>query len=447
MRKRLIPLICCAVAVLFLCSFLAGASGTVHINGAENVLDRLFSESYAIGADGTALLGTDDVSVLTASGIQTVGTESGEGGGGLVYVDGTVPAPMQVIRVALRYYYSEGRNSSVAEARLENAVGGGYEFGYLDESRAFVPYLIDVVVTPPAETDPPEETPAPADPVLPEETPSEGTAAETPEPTPEPAPEPVIVQEVARTDVRKLSMRPDGNGGVCVFDTDTDELLFSLPSTGKDRYLVVHPISPDEESVTWFSRQRYYGDFAYTDLGNGKLTVVNILPLERYLLGVCGSEMGSSFPLEALKAQAVAARTYAAFYRGGVYAQNFGFDLTCDTYCQAYGGYVDAPRIVQAVEETENQYLTYDGKLINALYFSADGGETLDSELVFPNALPYLRGYKDPYEASVWTRGPNGHCVGMSQWGAYAMASNYGKNYQEILGFYYTGVGLSYGIR
>ena len=94
---------------------------------------------------------------------------------------------------------------------------------------------------------------------------------------------------------------------------------------------------------------------------------------------------------------------------------------------------------------TENQYLTCNGSIVDALFFAADGGETLDSEAVFPSALPYLRGVKDPYEEKAWTRGPYGHQVGMSQWGAYAMAKYFEKDYKDILGFYYTGVGLSYG--
>ena len=64
---------------------------------------------------------------------------------------------------------------------------------------------------------------------------------------------------------------------------------------------------------------------------------------------------------------------------------------------------------------------------------------------MFPNRLDYLRGVTDPYEAAVWTRGAYGHRVGMSQWGANAMARYYNKDYKDILGFYYTGVGLSYG--
>jgi hypothetical protein len=386
MRKRVIFLVCAAVLLLFLCSFLADAGENIYINGSADVLQQRLGACYAIGGSGTALLGTDSVHILTASGVQTLESDAAVGGGGLVSVGGTVAIRTDIVKVSLRYYYSDDRDSSMTEARLENAVGSGYAFGYLDENRAFVPY-----------------------------------------------------DETSVTDVRTLSIRPDDAGGVEIYNTETEELLYAVPNADRNSYLVIHPLSPDAESVTWFARKRYYGDFAYADIGNGRITVLNILPMERYLLGVCDAEMGGGFPLEALKAQAVAARTYAASYIGGAY-RAYGFDLTSDTYSQAYTGYTEDARIRQAVAETENLYLTYRGSLINALYFAADGGE-------FPNALPYLRGYPDPYEESVWRRGASGHRVGMSQWGACAMAQVFGKNYQEILGFYYTGVGLSYGVR
>ena len=97
------------------------------------------------------------------------------------------------------------------------------------------------------------------------------------------------------------------------------------------------------------------------------------------------------------------------------------------------------------MEATNNQYLTYEGAVINALYSAANGGESRNSEDVGFSYLPYLRGVEDPYESAVWTRGVNGHQLGMSQWGAQAMAKHFNKSYQDILGFYYTGVGLSYG--
>ena len=262
------------------------------------------------------------------------------------------------------------------------------------------------------------------------------------------------------------------------------------------------------------------------------------MPLEEYIIGVVGAEMPASFPLEALKAQAVAARTYAvrhmtAFGGSGCSGADICTDSGC---CQSYksteqlrekfGGeaerYMDKLR--QAVYETEGEYAAYKGEPIEALYHSSAGGRTEDAQNVFSAALPYLVGVDSPgeetagkYAAEVrvslgeftnrvnkkWpasklkknrlgeqvkvvsrydsgrvkelklnkitvsgrelrrlfdlnsanftlsigekvtirTKG-YGHGVGMSQYGAHAMALT-GKTYREILAWYYPGTSLS----
>lgn len=136
------------------------------------------------------------------------------------------------------------------------------------------------------------------------------------------------------------------------------------------------------------------------------------LPLEEYLIGVVGAEMPASFPLEALKAQAVAARTYAvrhmtAFGGSGCSGADICTDSGC---CQSYksteqlrekfGGeaerYMDKLR--QAVYETEGEYAAYKGEPIEALYHSSAGGRTEDAQNVFSAALPYLVGVDSPGE-------------------------------------------------
>ncbi len=136
------------------------------------------------------------------------------------------------------------------------------------------------------------------------------------------------------------------------------------------------------------------------------------MPLEEYIIGVVGAEMPASFPLEALKAQAVAARTYAvrrmrAFGGGGCGGADICTDSGC---CQSYkspeqlreklGGeaehYMDKLR--QAVYETEGEYAAYNGEPIEALYHSSAGGRTEDAQNVFSAALPYLIGVDSPGE-------------------------------------------------
>jgi stage II sporulation protein D len=122
----------------------------------------------------------------------------------------------------------------------------------------------------------------------------------------------------------------------------------------------------------------------------GSLTVVNVVPLEDYLLGVVPSELGLP-QLEAQKAQAVAARTYAIANIGGY--GNQGFDLVPTVWSQVYKGVsIETKMGTEAVRSTRGIIATYDGKPINALYTSTCGGRTENSENIFEFAEPYLRG-------------------------------------------------------
>jgi stage II sporulation protein D len=140
----------------------------------------------------------------------------------------------------------------------------------------------------------------------------------------------------------------------------------------------------------------YRGSVEVTANSRGLLNVINVVPLEDYLLGVVPAEISpASFPeIEALRAQAVAARTYA-IARSTVsdrYKQE-GFDLTDDARSQVYGGYsIEHPLTSRAVEETRGMVAVFAGKPIEALYTSTCGGHTENSEGVFPGgAVPYLR--------------------------------------------------------
>jgi stage II sporulation protein D len=121
------------------------------------------------------------------------------------------------------------------------------------------------------------------------------------------------------------------------------------------------------------------------------LTLVNELPLEDYLRGVVPNELSPSTfgQVEALKAQAVAARTY--IYRNlGQYA-NEGYDVCSTDSCQVYAGASsEDPLSTQAVVDTRGTIATYDGKPINALYSSTCGGRTEDAANIFNEKIPYL---------------------------------------------------------
>jgi stage II sporulation protein D len=127
--------------------------------------------------------------------------------------------------------------------------------------------------------------------------------------------------------------------------------------------------------------------------GNARrtLTVVNELPLEEYLRGVVPNELSPTAfgQIEALKAQAVAARTYIQRNLGQF--RNEGYDVCATDSCQVYFGLrTEDPLATQAVSETRGVVATYDGKPINALYSSTCGGRTEDAENIFGERVPYL---------------------------------------------------------
>ncbi len=128
--------------------------------------------------------------------------------------------------------------------------------------------------------------------------------------------------------------------------------------------------------------------------GAAGVAVINVLNLEAYLRGVVPAEMGPrAFPLlEALKAQAVAARTYAVAHLGEHAAE--GYDLCDSPACQAYEGVeAERPLTDRAVRETDGEVVTYQGRPIDAMYHSTCAGHTEDGGALFPaRAAPYLKG-------------------------------------------------------
>ena len=126
----------------------------------------------------------------------------------------------------------------------------------------------------------------------------------------------------------------------------------------------------------------------------GKLLVVNKVDLEEYLFGVVPNEMSPSWPSEALKAQAVAARTYA-LHDLRKHASD-GYNVCATTHCQVYRGQ-KSERVTtnKAVSETAGEYLVYDGKIISSMFHASGGGYTENSENVWGGNVPYLRGVPD----------------------------------------------------
>jgi stage II sporulation protein D len=130
---------------------------------------------------------------------------------------------------------------------------------------------------------------------------------------------------------------------------------------------------------------------------SGGVTAVNFVDLELYLYSVLGGEMPASWPPEALKSQAVAARSYALYRRSR--SQNQPYDVVSTTASQVYKGLEsEAVSTRAAVDATRNQVLTYNGQIIEAVFHSSSGGYTENVEDVWSQALPYLRAVQD-YDA------------------------------------------------
>jgi stage II sporulation protein D len=116
---------------------------------------------------------------------------------------------------------------------------------------------------------------------------------------------------------------------------------------------------------------------------NGKITIINDIPIEDYLKGVLPSEVNPKWPMESLKAQALAARTYALFKM--IENQSQRHHLTKDVLSQVYGGKSQEHAFTnQAVEMTQGQILTYNGKVFPAYFHSTCGGHTTHAEYLWP---------------------------------------------------------------
>ena len=124
--------------------------------------------------------------------------------------------------------------------------------------------------------------------------------------------------------------------------------------------------------------------------GKSGLYLINELPIEEYVKSVVSSEVGSSWDMEALKAQAVIARTYALFQKTSGKA-NSCYDLTSSVLHQVYKGNAVDARVAYAVMHTRGQILTYGGKPIEAFYHSTSAGSTEDPAEVFGKQYPYLK--------------------------------------------------------
>lgn len=156
---------------------------------------------------------------------------------------------------------------------------------------------------------------------------------------------------------------------------------------------------PAPEARLFVAIRPYRGILEIRRTPSGRLTIINELDLEEYLYGVLKMEVDPLWPVEALKAQAVAARTLAVYNLGRY--QSEGYDVRATTDTQVYGGIsAEDPRTTAAVDVTRGEILVYQGRPILAVYHSDSGGATESSEYVWGGRYPYLKGVPDPLTSS-----------------------------------------------
>lgn len=152
-------------------------------------------------------------------------------------------------------------------------------------------------------------------------------------------------------------------------------------------------IEPTDDGYVYIGDRWYRGKTLVTPAANS-LTAINYVDLEQYLYSVLGSEMNGNWPLEALKAQAVAARTYAIYKRQN--ESNGIYDVVNTQASQVYNGIEkESPGTYAAVQATSGQVLTYNNQVILSVFHACSGGHTENVEDVWSEALPYLRGVPD----------------------------------------------------
>lgn len=386
---------------------------TYYVNDGDNTL--ALADAYAIGADGSAAkLPERGVYAATASGTQLLG--------GSEYENEQPNIPNGIVRVGLAF-----GSTALDAVHLQIKTGSGFAFGYYDSDRVFrsVGSTAESAVTVVADTNV-----TAGDSTFGAYHVQLGTAYASFDAAEAAARDrggyPVFyngtyyvrvgsytTMEAASNSAATAygSVVSGGARSVLVVKAGTEQILFGF-DCGSTYSLSLAPQSGSGAAITQVAECKdrsgtrsctYYGDFQFTRLSMQdpqKLTLVNFVGLEPYVKGVTPYEMSSGWPLEALKAQAVCARTYVASHMNGSPAN--GFDVTGTTTSQVYYGTLDASaNSDRAVDETVGKFVRYEGKLCETFYFAADGGATEDSENVWVTAVPYLRGVVDPYEKDI----------------------------------------------
>jgi len=190
-------------------------------------------------------------------------------------------------------------------------------------------------------------------------------------------------QRFSSKKIKGLTLKKQNNKTTLFFDKNKQK-LFDLKN--EDKFEVK---SSDRRGI-WVGQKRYAGKLKIF-IRENDILVVNVIGIENYLSSVVGSEMPAKWPLEALKAQAIASRTYALKQK-----RNPFYDIDSTNKNQVYIGLeARTYKTKKAVQSTRSLVLTYQNKLINSLFHSSSAGMTENSQDVWKNKYPYLTSVKD----------------------------------------------------
>ncbi len=183
--------------------------------------------------------------------------------------------------------------------------------------------------------------------------------------------------------IKGLTLKNEKNRKILYFDKNKQK-KYNLKSNQKFQVR-----SSDGRGI-WVGQKRFSGKLNLF-VFDSEILVVNVLGIEKYLSSVVGSEMPTKWPIEALKAQAIASRTYALKQKG-----NNLFDIDSTQKNQVYNGLESSTyKTIRAVKNTRSLVLTHNNKLINALFHSSSGGMTENSQDVWKNKYSYLSSVRD----------------------------------------------------
>ncbi|KGF91613.1 SpoIID/LytB domain-containing protein [Prochlorococcus marinus] len=190
-------------------------------------------------------------------------------------------------------------------------------------------------------------------------------------------------QKFSNKKFKGLTLKMESNRKFMFFDNNKQK-IYDLKN--KDKFV----IKTSDLRGIWVGQKRYAGKLKIFVIDN-EILVVNVLGVENYLSSVVGSEMPTKWPIEALKAQAIASRTYALKQKG-----NAQYDIDSTNKNQVYSGLeARTYKTTKAVNSTKALVLVYKNKLINSLFHSSSAGMTENSQDVWENEYPYLSSVKD----------------------------------------------------